>query len=59
VTLERNTSRGSKTYLMRVETHIEGSSIFLYISRETDPWPIRIKNDTNMQFEFQQAVSVT
>lgn len=42
---------------MRVETHIEGSSIFLYISRETDPWPIRIKNDTNMHFEFQQAVS--
>ena len=57
LTLQRQTARGPKTYLMRVEVHIEGSSIFLYISRETDPWPLKLQNDTNMHLRFQQAVS--
>ncbi|ODO11680.1 hypothetical protein I350_00464 [Cryptococcus amylolentus CBS 6273] len=50
-------SRGSpKTYLMRVETHLEGSSIFLYISREKeDAWPLRVANDTNIPLAFQQT----
>jgi len=56
--LQRQTARGSKNYLIKVETHIEGSSIFLYISRETEPWPLKLRNDTNLKFTFQQAVSV-
>jgi vacuolar protein sorting-associated protein 13A/C len=42
---------------MRVETHIEGSSIFLYVTREGDPWPLKLRNDTGINFTFQQAVS--
>lgn len=52
--LKREGNR-EKTYLMRVETHIEGSSIFIYISRETDPWPLRLQNDTNYQLSFKQV----
>ncbi|WP_348253387.1 hypothetical protein, partial [Salmonella enterica] len=34
--LQRMTANhGERTYLMRVEAHIQGSSIFTYISRET------------------------
>ncbi|KAL7419546.1 Vacuolar protein sorting-associated protein 13 [Cryptotrichosporon argae] len=56
VTLERTTSSGQKkTYLMRVETHLEGSSIFLFVSRETEPWPLRLRNDTDVPFTFQQT----
>jgi vacuolar protein sorting-associated protein 13A/C len=58
VRLSRTTSRGAtKEYLMRIETHLEGSCIFLYVSRETDPWPIIIKNETNVPFKFKQTVS--
>lgn len=56
LTLQRETSRGMKTYLMRVETHIEGSSIFLFVSRETEPWPIKLRNETQRPFKFKQAV---
>lgn len=58
ITLERQTPRGKRTYLIRVETHIEGSSIFLYISRETEPWPLKIRNETKLKLAFQQAVSL-
>ncbi|ORY32314.1 hypothetical protein BCR39DRAFT_523905, partial [Naematelia encephala] len=53
--VRRQTSRGPKTYLIRIETHLEGSSIFLFIARETDHWPIRIQNDTHLNFTFSQA----
>ncbi|ORX35977.1 putative late endosome to vacuole transport-related protein [Kockovaella imperatae] len=55
LTLDRDSSRGQKTYLMRVETHIQGSTVFLYISRETEPWPLKLKNETNLRFTFQQT----
>ena len=55
--LERQSTRGSKIYLLRVETHIQGSSIFLYISRETEPWPLKVRNSTDLEFPFQQIVS--
>lgn len=43
---------------MRVETHLEGSSIFLYVSKEKDDaWPLRLRNDTNLSLAFQQIVS--
>ena len=55
LTLDRQTNRGSKTYLMRVETHIEGSTIWLYISRETEPWPLKFENQTGIKITFQQT----
>lgn len=41
---------------MRIEAHIQGSSIFTYIARETDPWPLRIRNETNLKLTYQQTV---
>ncbi|EIW72804.1 hypothetical protein TREMEDRAFT_25659 [Tremella mesenterica DSM 1558] len=55
VTLERQTARGPRTYLMRLETHIQSSNIFLYVSRETEPWPLKLRNDTNLKFQFRQV----
>ncbi|KAL1410608.1 Vacuolar protein sorting-associated protein 13 [Vanrija albida] len=57
VTMERQTSRGPRTYLMRVETHLDGSSVFIFISRETEPWPIKLRNETNIPFKFKQMQS--
>lgn len=31
----------------------------MYISRETEPWPIKLRNNTNLNFTFQQAVSLS
>lgn len=53
--LTRQTSRGTKTYLVRVETHMEGSCLFLFMQREKDPWPIKLRNDTELPFMFKQA----
>lgn len=57
VTMERQTRSGPRTYLMRVETHLDGSSIFIFISRETEPWPIKLRNETNIPFTFKQSAS--
>lgn len=55
ITVRRQSGSNSKTYLMRVETHLEGSSIFLYVSKEKDDaWPLRLRNDTNLSLAFQQ-----
>lgn len=53
--LTRETSRGERQYLVRNETHMEGSSLFLYLSREKDPWPIKLRNDTEITFKFKQS----
>ncbi|OCF42293.1 vacuolar protein sorting-associated protein vps13 [Kwoniella heveanensis CBS 569] len=55
IILERQTSRGLKTYLVRIDTHIEGSSVFCYISRETDNWPLKVRNETGLNLIFQQV----
>ncbi|WWD17860.1 hypothetical protein CI109_102304 [Kwoniella shandongensis] len=55
LTLQRQSSRGTKTYLIRVETHIEGSSIFIYVSRDTDTWPLKLRNDTGLSLKYQQT----
>lgn len=52
--LKRGGPKG-KLYLMRIDTHIEGSSIFIFISREKGPWPLRFQNDTNETLTFQQV----
>ncbi|WWC86271.1 uncharacterized protein L201_001144 [Kwoniella dendrophila CBS 6074] len=55
ITLQRQTARGQKTYLLRVDTHLEGSSIFIYVSRDIDQWPLRLRNDTGLSLKFQQV----
>nr|XP_018267277.1 vacuolar protein sorting-associated protein vps13 [Kwoniella dejecticola CBS 10117]OBR89435.1 vacuolar protein sorting-associated protein vps13 [Kwoniella dejecticola CBS 10117] len=55
ITLQRHTARGQKTYLLRVDTHLEGSSVFIYLSRDTDQWPLRLRNDTGLALKFQQV----
>ncbi|WVQ82769.1 hypothetical protein IAT38_004901 [Cryptococcus sp. DSM 104549] len=55
LTIRRKSQGAQKTYLMRVETHIEGASIFLYISREKeDAWPLKLHNDTKLSLKFRQ-----
>ncbi len=29
----------------------------MYVTRETEPWPLKIKNETKLKLAFQQAVS--
>jgi vacuolar protein sorting-associated protein 13A/C len=58
VVLHRQASDGPRKYLVRVETHIQGASLFVYISREKEPWPIRIRNDTALPLSFQQTVNL-
>jgi hypothetical protein len=43
--------------LIRVEVHIDGPIIFVSFSEETERWPFRIQNDTDLDFEFCQTVS--
>lgn len=44
--------------LLKVDTRLEGSSIFLFVAEETGRWPLRIRNETNNTFSFQQTVSI-
>ncbi|BEI82300.1 hypothetical protein CcaverHIS002_0301680 [Cutaneotrichosporon cavernicola] len=53
--LIRQGRNGPKTYLARIETHMECSSLFLFMQLETDPWPIKLRNDTALPFMFKQA----
>jgi vacuolar protein sorting-associated protein 13A/C len=46
----------SKLQLVRVEVIIEGPSIFVHLSEETDPWPFKIQNETDEEFLFCQTV---
>ncbi|CAK9783702.1 putative late endosome to vacuole transport-related protein [Cutaneotrichosporon oleaginosum] len=55
IRLTRQGRNGPKTYLARIMTHMEGSSLFLYMQREMDPWPIKLRNDTELPFMFKQA----
>lgn len=56
VTLLRPGSRSGRQYLLQVETHITGSTIFIIVKRETESWPLRLRNDTDTVFSFQQTV---
>ena len=56
VVLHRQASDGLRKYLVRIETHIQGPSLFIYVSREKEPWPLKIRNDTGLPLTFQQTV---
>lgn len=45
--------------LVKVDVAIEGATIFIAFSLETDHWPFRIENDSDMSFSFCQSVRAT
>ena len=47
--------QSNKRCLMRVETHIEGATVFVFLSKESGSWPLKLKNDTQHRFTFQQV----
>ena len=59
ITLDRPAREGRKAHreLVRVEVNIEGPIIFIQFSKETEPWPFRIQNDTDFELDFCQTVS--
>lgn len=58
VTLNRTNGQKSQKELVRVEVVIEGPVIFIQFSKETEPWPFRIQNETDTEIAFCQSVSV-
>lgn len=60
VTLRKPAQEGHRSHreLIRVEVLINGPSIFIQLSKETDPWPFRIQNNTDAEIEFCQTVGL-
>ncbi len=56
VRVQDPTSESRREKLFRVDTQIEGSSIFLFVAEETGRWPLQIRNETDFAFRFQQTV---
>ncbi|KAI9788366.1 MAG: hypothetical protein M1816_006969 [Peltula sp. TS41687] len=50
---------GQRQELIRVEIMLEHATLFLHFSRETKTWPFSIRNESNAEFMFYQAVSFT
>lgn len=41
--------------LIKVDTRLDGATVFLYFSEETGRWPLRLKNETGFTFKFCQT----
>jgi hypothetical protein len=59
IRLDRKGQRGTKTYLMKIEAHIEGASMFIHIARESGPWPLQLRNETDLDLDYRQKVFVS
>ncbi|GKT49685.1 vacuolar protein sorting-associated protein 13C [Colletotrichum spaethianum] len=46
---------GQRQRLIRVETLMEGATIFLHLSLETKNWPYQMRNESDTEFTFYQA----
>ncbi|CED84268.1 Vacuolar protein sorting-associated protein [Phaffia rhodozyma] len=57
VTLNRAAKDGqnSEQELVRIEVVIEGPAIFITFSKESEPWPFRIQNETSTEISFCQS----
>lgn len=44
-------------HLVNTDIKIEGSTIFVYLSRAADGWPFKIENRSSYRFTFTQTVS--
>ena len=44
-------------HLINTDIKIEGSTIFVYLSRSRDGWPFKIENHSGYQVSFSQVVS--
>ena len=41
-----------------MEPHLLDPSMFVYLSRETEPWPLKLRNDTILPLKFYQVVCI-
>lgn len=48
---------GERQKLIRVEIMLEQATIFLHFSLETKHWPFSMRNESDTEFMFFQAVS--
>ena len=48
---------GQRQELIRVEVMLEQATLFLHLSREASNWPFSIRNESDIEFMFFQAVS--
>jgi len=48
---------GQTQKLIKVEILLENATIFLHLSIETKNWPFSIRNESDIEFIFYQAVS--
>lgn len=48
-----------KITLIRVDTRLEGATVFLFFSEEKSAWPLRLRNETNFRFKFCQTEDKT
>jgi vacuolar protein sorting-associated protein 13A/C len=51
------TERGASKQLLRIDIRLEGSTVFLFVAEEEGTWPLRIRNETDFPFTFEQTVS--
>lgn len=51
----RQPGPNGKVTLIKVDTRLEGASIFLFFSEETSAWPLKLRNETNFRFKFCQT----
>jgi vacuolar protein sorting-associated protein 13A/C len=48
---------GQRQELIRAEIMLEQATLFLHLSYETNSWPFSVRNETDVEFLFFQAVS--
>ena len=51
-------NNGQHQELVRVEVMLEQATLFLQFSKEDKAWPFSIRNESNTDFMFYQAVSL-
>ena len=50
-------TRGGTALLLRIDIRLEGSTVFLFVAEEESAWPLRVRNETDFPFSFEQTVS--
>lgn len=44
-------------HLIKADVYIEGPTIFVYLKRDTDPWPFKIENNSDSGIEIWQSTT--
>ena len=50
-------TRDGTALLLRIDIRLEGSTVFLFVAEEESAWPLRVRNETDFAFSFEQTVS--